>query len=216
MHERMGIGKPIAMDRFVDLRFAEKAYRTCNQTPLTSRLNADSRTAEAILNRSGEVGSADSKSKLNLEGKYLAFGLGGQEFGIDILKIKEIVGMQRVHAMPDMPGHMQGVINLRGKMIPVMNLKERFGMGTLQENSRNCIVVLETAGAKGRKLTGLAVETVSEVMAIKPTDIEPTPPFGLGVDTRHILAMAKTGRTGVKLLLNIDHILAEETAAAPS
>ncbi len=216
MHERMGIGKPIAMDRFVDLRFAEKAYRSCNQAPLTSRLNADSHTAAAILNRGGETDNTDSKSKLNLEGKYLAFGLGGQEFGIDILKIKEIVGMQRIHAMPDTPAYIQGVINLRGKVVPVMDLKERFGMGALQENSRNCIVVLETASAEGRRLMGLAVETVFEVMAVKPTDIEPTPTCGLGVDTRHILAMAKTGRTGVKLLLNIDHILAGETAAAPA
>ncbi len=207
MHERMGIGTPIDVEKFVDLRFAERAYQKHNRTPLYSRMHDTDQTTELILERSGAPSAEDSKSKLNLEGKYLTLTLGGRDYGIDILRIREIVGMQPTRSVPNMPPHIKGVINLRGKVIPVMDLRASFGMGELEENDRNCIIVMETTGRNGSRLTGLAVESVSHVAAIKSSDIEPTPTFGTGIDTRHILAMAKTGKSGVKLLLNIDHVL---------
>lgn len=214
MHERMGIGTAIDMSQFVDLRFAEKAYQRQTRIPLHSRLHDSDGTAEHMLDRSGVAAGEDSKSKLNLEGKYLTFTLGNREFGIDILRIREIIGMQTTRSVPNMPPHIKGVINLRGKVIPVMNLKTSFGMGELDENDRNCIVVLETMTPQGSSFMGLAVESVSDVTAIKSSEIEPTPTFGPGIDTRHILAMAKTGKTGVKLLLDVDHILKDNVPSA--
>ncbi|MCU0572820.1 MAG: chemotaxis protein CheW [Syntrophobacteraceae bacterium] len=207
MHDRMGIGTPIVMEELVDLRFAERAYQKHNRSPLYSRLHDNGQTTAHILERSGSAATEDAKSKLNLEGKYLTLTLCGREYGIDILRIREIIGMQPTRQVPNMPPHIKGVINLRGKVIPVMDLKAKFGLGVLDENDRNCIVVLETTGAHGPRLTGLAVESVSEVTALKSSEIEPTPTFGAGIDTGHILAMAKTGPLGVKLLLNIDHLV---------
>jgi chemotaxis signal transduction protein len=207
MHERMGIGTAIDLEKFVDLRFAERAYQKHNRAPLHSLLHdTDQRTA-LILERSGAASTEEAKSKLNLEGKYLTLTLGDREYGIDILRIREIIGMQPTRSVPSMPPHFKGVINLRGKVIPVLDLQASFGMGELESNERNCIIVLETTGRQGSRLTGLAVESVSEVTAIKSSDIVPTPEFGRGIDTRHILAMAKTAPKGVKLLLNIDHVL---------
>ena len=207
MHDHMGIGTPVVMEEFVDLRFAERAYQKHSRSPLHSRLHNDARTTTRILERAGSAENEDAKSKLNLEGKYLTLTLGGREYGIEILRIREIIGMQPMRPVPNMPPHIKGVINLRGKVIPVMDLKAKFGLGALEESDRSCIVVLESAGPHGSRLTGLAVESVSEVTALKSSDIEPTPSFGVGIDTGHILAMAKTGKSGVKLLLNIDHLL---------
>jgi chemotaxis signal transduction protein/ABC-type nitrate/sulfonate/bicarbonate transport system substrate-binding protein len=214
MHEHMCIGTPIDVEKFVDLRFAERAYQKHNRTPLYSRMLDTHRTTELILERSGAPFSEDSKSKLDLEGKYLTLILGGREYGIDIMRIREIIGMQPTRPVPNTPPYIKGVINLRGRVIPVMDLRAKFGMGELEQNDRNCIIVLETTGIHGSRLTGLAVESVSDVAAIKSSDIETTPAFGVGIETRHILAMAKTGQSGVKLLLNIDHVLKDVEARA--
>jgi chemotaxis signal transduction protein/ABC-type nitrate/sulfonate/bicarbonate transport system substrate-binding protein len=213
MRGRMGVGAAIELERFVDLRFAEMAYRQHNRTALASRLHDADRTADAILDRGAEARADNAKSKLNLEGKYLTFSLNGQEFGIDILKVREIVGMLPTRSMPQMPAEIKGVINLRGKVIPVMNLAARFGMQDFKEHERNCIVVLETVNAAGKLTMGLAVESVSDVAQIKSADIEPSPFFGRGIDTSHVLAIAKTGKAGVKLLLDIDRILGIFAAA---
>jgi chemotaxis signal transduction protein/ABC-type nitrate/sulfonate/bicarbonate transport system substrate-binding protein len=207
MHGRMGVGAALELERFVDLRFAEKAYRRHNRTALASRLHDSDRTALVILERSAEGGSGDAKSRLNLEGKYLTFSLHGQEFGLDILKVREIVGMQPTRPLPRMPADIRGVINLRGQVVPVLNLAARFGMSDFQPGERNCIVVLETAGPRGRMTMGLAVESVSDVAPIKSADIEPSPFGGRWAAAAPILAMAKTGKTGVKLLLDIDRVL---------
>nr|WP_246556392.1 chemotaxis protein CheW [Desulfonema magnum] len=143
---------------------------------------------------------------LNKEGKYLTFNLGDQEFGIDILKIREIIGMIPIRTVPQLPRFIKGVINLRGKVIPVMDLRLRFGMKEFEYTERTCIVVLEHE-IDGKSIQmGIAVDSVSEVLPIKASVIEDTPSFGVSLDTRHILAVAKI-EGSVKILLDIDHVI---------
>jgi len=143
------------------------------------------------------------------EGKYLTFTLGGEEYGIGILKIKEIIGMMHVTTMPQTPDFVKGVINLRGKVIPVMDLRLRFGMDAMDYTERTCIIVVEIEGSSGTIQIGIVVDSVSEVLNIKGDDIEDTPAFGTRLNTDYILGMAKM-EGGVKILLDIDRVLTSE------
>ncbi len=143
------------------------------------------------------------------EGKFLTFSLDQEEYGIGILKVKEIIGMMRVTPVPQTPEHVKGVINLRGKVIPVIDLRIRFGMSSAEYTDRTCIVVVETDSDRGRLHIGVVVDSVSEVLNIKGSDIENTPEFGTTLNTDYILGMAKT--TGsVKILLDIDKVLSTD------
>jgi len=146
------------------------------------------------------------------EGKYLTFTLGNEEYGIGILKIKEIIGMMPVTSVPQTPEYVKGVVNLRGKVIPVIDLRMRFGMEAIDYTDRTCIIVVELAGPAGIILMGTVVDSVSEVLNIKGEDIEDTPAFGIGLDTRYILGMAKM-ESGVKILLDIDKVLSSDETA---
>jgi len=143
------------------------------------------------------------------EGKYLTFTLADEEYGIGILKIKEIIGMMPITLVPQTPVFVKGVINLRGKVIPVIDLRLRFGMETIEYTDRTCIIVVEIGGETGNIMIGTVVDTVSEVLNIKKQDIEDTPRFGTKLDTTYILGMAKT-EGGVKILLDIDRVLRAE------
>jgi purine-binding chemotaxis protein CheW len=140
------------------------------------------------------------------EGKYLTFSLCEEEYGIGILKIKEIIGMMDITFVPKTPDFVRGVINLRGKVIPVIDLRLKFGMENGNYTERTCIIVVETEGQIGTLLMGIIVDAVSEVMNIKSEDIEQTPNFGTRVNTEYILGMAKT-ENGVRILLDIDKVL---------
>ena len=142
-----------------------------------------------------------------LEGKYLTFTLAGEEYGIGILKIKEIIGMMPITSVPQTPKFVKGVINLRGKVIPVVDLRLRFAMDAIDYNERTCIIVVEIGGTD--IVIGIVVDSVSEVLNIKNEDIEDTPSFGTSLNTDYILGMAKMeGR--VKILLDIDSVLSRE------
>jgi len=206
MFHKMGIGSIIDMDQLVDTRFADKACKDRVTGSLISNLRNTPDVAMEILGRGRGDKGLGEKSMLGLEGKYLTFSLGGQEYGIDILKIKEIIKMMPLRSMPQTPPFVKGVINLRDKVIPVMDLRLRFGMEGLEHGDRNCIIILECEQGGGRSLIGIAVDSVSDVLGVKASEIEETPYFGVGLDTRHILAMAKM-RDGVKILLNMDHVL---------
>jgi purine-binding chemotaxis protein CheW len=143
------------------------------------------------------------------EGKYLTFTLADEEYGIGILKIKEIIGMMPITPVPRTPQFVKGVINLRGKVIPVIDLRIRFGLTAMEYTDRTCIIVVEIAGESGSVMVGLVVDTVSEVLNIKSNDIEETPAFGAKLDTDYILGMAKM-EGGVKILLDIDRVLRSE------
>ena len=153
------------------------------------------------------------KAMHDKEEKYLTFMLADEEYGIGILKIKEIIGMMPITTMPQTPEFVKGVINLRGKVIPVIDLRLKFGMEPMDYTDRTCIVVVETQGEAGTVLIGSVVDTVSEVLNIKGEDVEDTPTFGIKLDTEYILGMAKM-EVGVKILLDIDKVLnAEEIAS---
>jgi purine-binding chemotaxis protein CheW len=143
------------------------------------------------------------------EGKYLTFTLAEEEYGIGILKIKEIIGMLPITSVPQTPDFVKGVINLRGKVIPVMDLRLRFGMMSMDYTERTCIIVVEISGQAGTILVGIVVDAVSEVLNIKGDDIEKTPTFGTKLNTDYILGMAKM-EGGVKILLDIDQVLSSD------
>lgn len=155
----------------------------------------------------------EEQGKLNelttKEGKYLTFTLGNEEYGIEILKIKEIIGMMPITAVPQTPDFVKGVINLRGKVIPVVDLRLRFGMKEIEYTDRTCIIVVEIAGKTGNVIIGIVVDSVSEVLNIKGDEIEDAPTFGTKLNTDYILGMAKISG-GVKILLDIDKVLTSE------
>lgn len=142
----------------------------------------------------------------NREGKYLTFSLAEEEYGIGILKIKEIIGMMPITTVPQTPDFVKGVINLRGKVIPVIDLRLRFGIESNDYTERTCIIVVEILGQNGTVQIGIVVDTVSEVLNVKADDVEDTPAFGTKLNTEYILGMAKM-EGGVKILLDIDRVL---------
>ena len=146
------------------------------------------------------------------EGKYLTFSLAKEEFGISILKIKEIIGMMPITTVPKTSEFVKGVINLRGKVIPVIDLRVKFGMEEIDATERTCIVVVEISGQSGSILMGSVVDSVSEVLNIKDEEIEDAPAFGTELETDYILGMAKM-EGGVKILLDIDRVLSAEDVA---
>jgi purine-binding chemotaxis protein CheW len=134
-------------------------------------------------------------------GKYLTFFLGREEYGLQILSVHEIIGMMPVTRVPQMPEFILGVVNLRGKVIPVVDLRKRFGF-EVQQTQDVCIIVVQVRGLQ----MGIVVDRVSEVVTVKAEDIEPPPSFGVEVPTDFLLGIAKS-QERVKLLLDIDHVL---------
>ena len=156
-----------------------------------------------------EIINQATKAMAEREGKYLTFSLADEEYGIGILKIKEIIGMMPITSVPQTPEFVKGVINLRGKVIPVVDLRLRFGMEAIDYTERTCIIVVEIEGEAGNMMIGIVVDSVSEVLNIKGEDIEDTPTFGTKLNTDYILGMAKM-EGGVKILLDIDQVLSSE------
>jgi purine-binding chemotaxis protein CheW len=140
------------------------------------------------------------------EGKYLTFALGSEEFGLEILKVREIIGYMEITAVPQTPSYVKGVINLRGQVIPVVDLRAKFSMETAKITEETCIIVVEIH-QDGRKFsTGIVVDHVQEVLDIDGENIEEAPQFGSSVNTDFILGIGKVGES-VKLLLDIDKVL---------
>lgn len=146
-------------------------------------------------------------------GKYLTFTLADETYGIGILKVKEIIGMMSITSVPQTPDFVKGVINLRGKVIPVIDLRLKFSMDSIPYSERTCIIVVEIDGESGTILIGIVVDSVSEVVNITQEEIEDTPAFGSRLDTDYILGMAKM-EGGVKILLNIDKVLSSVEISA--
>ncbi len=153
------------------------------------------------------------KAMTDREGKYLTFVLNEEEYGIGILKIKEIIGMMPITTVPQTPEFVKGVINLRGKVIPIVDLRARFGMDTIDYTERTCIIVVEIEGDSGTVMIGIVVDAVSEVLNIRGEDIEDTPTFGAKLNIDYILGMAKMEGC-VKILLDIDRALSAEEITA--
>ncbi len=147
-----------------------------------------------------------NKALAEKEGKYLTFALGPEEYGLEILKVREIIGYMEITAVPQTPSHVKGVINLRGQVIPVIDLRAKFGMETTDVTEETCIIVVEISQGNRGFSTGIVVDHVQEVLDIPGEDIEEAPQFGSSVDTSFILGMGKIGDS-VKILLDIDRVL---------
>jgi len=143
------------------------------------------------------------------QGKYLTFSLVEEEYGIGIIQIKEIIGMMPITSVPRTPEFVKGVINLRGKVIPVIDLRLRFEMEPAEYTERTCIIVVEIDGKTETVVIGIVVDSVSEVLNINEQDIEEAPSFGTQLNTNYLLGMAKM-EGGVKILLDIDKVLSQE------
>ena len=137
--------------------------------------------------------------------KFLTFQVGTEEFGISIRHVTEIIGLQKITDVPDMPGFIKGVINLRGKVIPVMDVRSRFKLESREYDDRTCIVVVNIKD----KSVGLVVDRVSEVADIPESQIEPPAQIGSGTASRYIQGMGKIGEE-VKILLDVDRLLYED------
>lgn len=142
-------------------------------------------------------------------GKYLTFSLAAEEYGIGILKVREIIGMMPITLVPQTPHFVKGVINLRGKVIPVVDLRLKFGIEQMDYTERTCIIVAEIEGDVRSVMMGIVVDAVSEVIPFRNEDIEETPAFGTKINTGYILGMAKVGNS-VKILLDIDRVLSSQ------
>lgn len=150
--------------------------------------------------------ATNEKNRGGKGGKYLTFALGREEYGLEILKVREIIGYMDITAVPRTPSYVKGVINLRGQVISVVDLRAKFGMEAAEKTDETCIIVVEINSA-GRKLsTGIVVDHVSEVLNISGDKIEDAPAFDSGVNTDFILGMGKIGDS-VKILLDIDRVL---------
>jgi purine-binding chemotaxis protein CheW len=142
-------------------------------------------------------------------GKYLTFQLANEEFGIRVLKVREIMGLQEITAVPQTPAHVKGVINLRGKVIPVIDLRLKFHLPAAEYTQRTCIIVTQVQGESGPLLMGIVVDGVSEVLNLTAAEIEDTPDFGEEIAGRYLLGMAKV-KGKVKILLDIDQVLSAQ------
>jgi len=152
-----------------------------------------------------ETGEKD-KAVSALAGKYLTFKLADEEYGLEILKVREIIGMMAITSLPRTPLFVRGVINLRGKVIPVIDLRKKFELETTDDTNLTCIIVVDVPSPNGNIQIGILVDSVSEVLDIRGEDIEGAPSFGTNIDTAFILGMAKA-KGSVKILLNIEKVL---------
>ncbi|MBL9129450.1 MAG: purine-binding chemotaxis protein CheW [Verrucomicrobiales bacterium] len=150
-----------------------------------------------------------SRGAASLAGKYLTFVLGEESYGIAVLKIREIIRLPDITAVPQMPSHIRGVINLRGKIIPVVDLRARFGLPNADATDRTCVIVMQVASSSGSTVPmGLVVDDVEEVINLSADDIQETPDFGSHVETDYLLGMAKI-KGVVKTLLDFDKVVTD-------
>ena len=148
-----------------------------------------------------------------LAGKYLTVVLDSEAYGIGVLKVREIIRMQKITPVPQMPSFVKGVINLRGRVIPIIDLRAKFGLKA-EFAERTCIVVVQVKLHSEQTVQmGLIVDSVEEVVTLPAGEIEPTPEFGARIDTAYLLGMAKV-KGAVKTLLDIDRVVAPETMQA--
>lgn len=160
------------------------------------------RATETVIDAA--AGPTDARA-----GKYLTFQLVQEEFGVRVVKVREIMGLQEITAVPQTPPHIKGVINLRGKVIPVIDLRLKFGLPPGEYGQRTCIIVAQVQGESGPILMGIVVDGVSEVLNLTAGEIEDTPDFGDDNAGQYLLGMAKV-KGKVKILLDIDKVLSSQ------
>ena len=179
---------------------------------------------EAMTLDSREI---NTRPQSGLGGKYLTFALGGEEYGVPVLKVREIIKVMDITQVPQVPDHVRGVINLRGKVIPVIDLRLKFGLAVGEYTERTCIVVAEVnlaplpttpelaawafdgSGTSRKVMMGIIVDSVSEVLNIAAAEVDETPDFGGHITTDYVLGLAKVKGT-VKILLDLDRVLGSD------
>ena len=148
---------------------------------------------------------AEKKATSIHEGKYLTFVLGSEEYGIEIIKVREIIGIMDITTVPQTPDYMKGVINLRGKVIPIIDLRLKFSMQEEEHTQETCVIVVEVNNTQ----IGIVVDSVSEVQDINGSEIEEPPDLGQGIDTNFIIGMGKV-KEKIIILLDIEKVLTSE------
>lgn len=151
----------------------------------------------------------------NKEGKYLTFKLGSEEYGLELVRVREIIALMDITPVPLAPDYVRGVMNLRGRVIPVVDLRRKFGMTATADHDRKCIIVCDVERTKQHIQMSILVDAVSEVLHISGGDIEDAPSFTGGLNTSFIHGIAKA-KSGVKILLDIDMVLSASSTAAAS
>ena len=144
----------------------------------------------------------------HLAGKYLTFKLDDEEYGLDIMKVQEIIGIMPVTKVPRVPEYVRGVINLRGRIIPTIELRKKFGLESVEDTERTCIIVVELQTDKGKVNMGILVDEVAEVMDFASDNIDAAPEFGTALNTNFILGIGIV-KGSVKILLDLDKVLNE-------
>jgi purine-binding chemotaxis protein CheW len=148
---------------------------------------------------------AEKKDTSAMDGKFLTFILGNEVYGIEILKAREIIGLMDITSVPQTPEYMKGVINLRGKVIPVIDLRLKFGMQEEKHTQETCVIVVEVNNTS----IGIIVDSVSEVSDISGGAIEDAPSFGQDIDTSFIMGLGKV-KDKIIILLDIEAVLSSE------
>ncbi|MFH0733841.1 MAG: chemotaxis protein CheW [bacterium] len=207
MHDIMGIGNKINVKDFVDLRFAKAAYANDTTAQKKSFLHDDEKSAFNILSRNlSKTFKQSEKTLLNKEGKYLMFSLGEHLYGIEILKIIEISKLGNIRTVPKAPEFVKGIMNFRGALIPVVDLRVILNLEKVEYNEKNYIIILElNVGSKNLSF-GIAVDSVTEIIDVKSKNLEEPPPFVLNSANNYLSAMVKINEE-VRILLDADKIL---------
>jgi chemotaxis signal transduction protein/CheY-like chemotaxis protein/ABC-type nitrate/sulfonate/bicarbonate transport system substrate-binding protein len=208
MHDHMGIGAIIDLDNFVDLRFADAACSDADKSAKGRKITEQDLAAKVqqIANRTKhDDKELHSKAALNMEGKYLKFSLGKEHFGVEILKIVEIIKMVPITRVPNTPDFVKGVINLRGSVVPVIDLRLKIGMEAIDYGAKTRIVIVENETKGSKMRVGLIVDEVDVVLDVKAEDIENAPSFGAQQENDYILGVVKSS-DGVYILLNLSII----------
>lgn len=215
MKNNMNIGSIIDLEKFVDRRFADVACRDEREIKLVQRESVRVATSEETAG-TGKPPSAPKpglREKILIEssreGKYIIFKLAEERYGVPVLDVREIIHMQPIRPMPKVPSYIKGVINLRGKVIPIVDLRLKLSMEAIEYNDRMCIIVVDIAGHSGSTRIGMITDAVLAVADIKESIIEDTPSFGTSLNTSFITGMAKTA-DGITTLLDIEKVLSTE------
>jgi purine-binding chemotaxis protein CheW len=175
------------------------------------RKTMDNQTAATVA-KAGQEARGDNQGRVLKGGKFLTFLMANEKYGLEILKVREIIGMMDVTTVPTTPGFVRGVINLRGKVIPVVDLRLKFGLEAKEDTQRTCIIVVHLTHTAQEMTMGIIVDEVSDVLDIDQNQIEPPPSFGTNIRTDFILGMGKVDKK-VMTMLDIDRVLTEQEVA---
>jgi purine-binding chemotaxis protein CheW len=166
----------------------------------------------ATVVKTGQEAHGVNQARVPEGGKFLTFLMANEKYGLEILKVREIMGMMDVTSIPTTPAFIRGVINLRGKVIPVVDLRLKFGIEAKEDTQRTCIIVVHLTHTAQEMTMGIIVDEVSDVLDIDRNQIEPPPSFGANIKTDFILGMGKVDQK-VMTMLDIDRVLTEQEVA---